>query len=125
VVGVNSDRSVRQLKGPRRPIIDEQGRAGMLAALGCVDYVVVFDDVSVTKLVERVLPDVLVKSAQYRVEEVVGHEIVQRHGGEVVLAPFKGEYSTTELIERVRRVPGDASVASGDTDWGTPSRKAG
>jgi bifunctional ADP-heptose synthase (sugar kinase/adenylyltransferase) len=69
--------------------------------LGCVDYVVVFDDASVTGLVERVLPDVLVKAAQYSVEEVVGHEVVQRHGGEVVLAPLADGYSTTGLIERI------------------------
>ena len=108
VVGVNSDRSVRQLKGPGRPIIDEQGRAAMLAALACVDYVVVFDEVSVTKLVERVLPDVLVKAAQYRVEEVVGHEIVRRHGGQVVLAPFKGGYSTTELIGKIAELAAES-----------------
>jgi D-beta-D-heptose 7-phosphate kinase/D-beta-D-heptose 1-phosphate adenosyltransferase len=124
VVGVNSDRSVRQLKGPGRPIIDEQGRAEMLAALGCVDYVVVFDEVSVTKLVERVLPDVLVKSAQYGVEEVVGHEIVQRYGGQIVLAPFRGRYSTTGLIERVQQLASDAPVLSSGTEWRAPSRKA-
>ncbi|HUT87871.1 MAG TPA: D-glycero-beta-D-manno-heptose 1-phosphate adenylyltransferase [Thermoguttaceae bacterium] len=115
VVGVNSDRSVRELKGPGRPIIDEQGRAAMLAALGCVDYVVVFDDASVTKLVERVLPDVLVKSAQYRVEEVVGHEIVQHHGGQVVLAPLKGGYSTTELIEKIAGLAADAAEGPSHT----------
>jgi len=109
VVGLNSDRSVRELKGPGRPILDEQGRAEMLAALACVDYVVIFDEASVSKLVERVLPDVLVKAAQYRVEEVVGHEIVQRHGGQVVLAPFKGGYSTTDLIEKIAELAADAT----------------
>jgi D-beta-D-heptose 7-phosphate kinase/D-beta-D-heptose 1-phosphate adenosyltransferase len=104
LVGVNSDRSVCELKGPGRPIVDEQGRAAMLAALGCVDYVVVFDDVSVTGLVERVLPDVLVKAAQYGVEEVVGHEIVEQHGGQVVLAPMKPAYSTSALVEKIGRL---------------------
>ena len=65
LVGLNSDRSVRELKGPGRPIVDQQGRAEMLAALACVDYVVIFDDASVAGLVERVLPDVLVKGGQY------------------------------------------------------------
>ena len=65
MVGLNSDRSVRELKGPGRPIIDQQGRAEMLAALACVDYVVIFDEASVAGLVERVRPDVLVKAAQY------------------------------------------------------------
>ncbi len=114
LVGVNSDRSVRQLKGPGRPIVDEGGRAKMLAALGCVDYVVVFDDASVTPLVERVLPDVLVKSAQYGVEEVVGHEVVRRHGGEIVLAPFADGYSTTGLIEKVVDLTSQRSAGSCD-----------
>ena len=82
LVAVNSDRSVRELKGPGRPIIDQQGRAEMLAALACVDYVVIFDEASVAGLVERVLPDVLVKADQYTTEQVVGHEIVTRNGGQ-------------------------------------------
>jgi len=107
VVGLNSDRSVRAIKGPGRPIIDERGRAEMLAALACVDYVVIFDDQSVTRLVQRVLPDVLVKSAQYAVEEVVGHEIVEGHGGQIVLAPMKPPYSTTGLIEKIAALAAD------------------
>jgi len=112
VVGLNSDRSVERLKGPGHPIIDQQGRAEMLAALGCVDYVVIFDDPSVAGLVAQVLPDVLVKAAQYTPEEVVGHEIVLRHGGRVVLAPMRGSYATSWLIGKIqdmaeRRVPDD------------------
>ena len=76
MVGLNSDRSARELKGPGHPVIDQQGRADMLAALACVDYVVIFDDASVAGLVGRVLPDVLVKAAQYTPEQVVGHQIV-------------------------------------------------
>ena len=76
LVGLNSDRSVRELKGPGRPIVDQQGRAEMLAGLGCVDYVVVFDELSVAGLIARVLPDVLVKADQYSVEQVVGHQTV-------------------------------------------------
>ncbi len=109
LVGVNSDRSVRRLKGPGRPIIDEQGRAAMLAALSCVDYVVIFDEQSVAPLVQRVLPDVLVKAAQYTVEEVVGHEIVQRHGGQIVLAPMKPSYSTSRLIEKITHLARDGA----------------
>ena len=78
----------------------------MLAALACVDYVVVFDDTSVAGLVERFLPDVLVKAAQYSVEQVVGHQIVARYGGRVVTAAMKPQYSTTMLIE-VRGIPGE------------------
>lgn len=106
LVGLNSDRSVAALKGPDRPIIEEQGRAEMLAALACVDYVVIFDDESVAPLVARVLPDVLVKSAQYGVEEVVGHEIVERHGGQVVLSRMKPTHSTTELVEKIAGLGG-------------------
>jgi D-beta-D-heptose 7-phosphate kinase/D-beta-D-heptose 1-phosphate adenosyltransferase len=113
VVGVNSDRSVRQLKGPGRPIIDQAGRAAMLAALACVDYVVVFDEASVAPLVQRVLPDVLVKAAQYRVEEVVGHEIVQGHGGQIALAPMDSSYSTSRVIEKITDLPRD-DASGGD-----------
>lgn len=102
VVGLNSDRSIEQLKGPGHPIIDQQGRAEMLAALACVDYVVLFDDPSVEGLIEKILPDVLVKSAEYAVGQVVGHEIVERHGGRVVLTPMAGNYSTTAIVKKIR-----------------------
>ncbi len=105
VVGLNSDRSVGQLKGSGRPIIDQQGRSEMLAALSCVDYVVVFDESSVAGLVQRLLPDVLVKAAQYSLDGVVGHEFVTAHGGHVVSVPMKSDYSTTGLIEKARSLP--------------------
>jgi D-beta-D-heptose 7-phosphate kinase/D-beta-D-heptose 1-phosphate adenosyltransferase len=105
VVGLNSDRSVRQIKGPGRPLIDQQGRAEMLAALACVDYLVIFDEVSVAGLVDRLRPDVLVKADQYSLEQVVGHEIVTRHGGRVVTVPTKPDYSTSGLIEKIRSIP--------------------
>ena len=105
LVAVNSDRSVRQIKGPGRPVVDEQGRAEMLAALACTDYVVVFDEASVAGLVERVGPDVLVKADHYTTEQVVGHESVLRRGGHVVSVPTKPRYSTTDLIERIQNLP--------------------
>ena len=105
LVAVNSDRSVRELKGPGRPVIDQQGRAEMLAALACVDYVVIFDDASVAPLVNRVVPDVLVKADQYSLEQVVGHQVVLDRGGRVVSVPTKPHYSTTSLIEKVRELP--------------------
>ncbi|RMG00627.1 MAG: D-glycero-beta-D-manno-heptose 1-phosphate adenylyltransferase [Planctomycetota bacterium] len=104
VVGVNSDRSVKELKGPERPVIDQQGRAEMLAALECVDYVVVFDEASVAPLVEKIKPDVLVKASQYPKEQIVGWQIVEENGGRVVPVPMKGDYSTTRLIEKARGV---------------------
>lgn len=101
VVGLNSDQSVRKLKGPGHPIVDQQGRAAMLGALAAVDYVVAFDDPSVAVLVEQILPDVLVKSAEYAPHEVVGRDTVLHHGGQVVLAPRREGYSTTQLIARI------------------------
>ncbi len=105
LVAVNSDRSVREIKGPGRPVIDEQGRAEILAALACVDYVVVFDEASVAGLVDRVQPDVLVKADQYTTQQVVGHESVLRRGGHVVSVPTKARYSTTDVIERIQSIP--------------------
>ena len=77
----------------------------MLAALACVDYVVIFDDASVAGLVERLLPDVLVKAAQYSLEQVVGYQIVAGYGGRVVAVPMKPAYSTSALIEKIRNLP--------------------
>ncbi len=106
VVGLNSDRSVQELKGSGHPIIAERDRAAMLAALACVDYVVIFDDASVEGLVRTVTPDVLVKSADYAPDEVVGHQFVRQDGGTVALAPTVGGYSTSELIRRIRGTAG-------------------
>ena len=111
VVGLNSDRSVRQIKRPGQPIVDQQGRAQMLAALSCVDYVVVFDQPSVTQLVRTVLPDVLVKSDQYTVEQVVGRDVVEGYRGRVVLVPMKGRYSTGRIMEKVRGETGSETAS--------------
>jgi D-beta-D-heptose 7-phosphate kinase/D-beta-D-heptose 1-phosphate adenosyltransferase len=105
VVGLNSDRSVRELKGPDRPLVDEQGRAEMLAALACVDYVTLFDEASVAPLIAQVRPDVLVKASQYDVDQVVGHEIVLGYGGRIVSAPMKAGFSTTSLLDKIRALP--------------------
>ena len=105
LVGLNSDRSVQELKGAGHPIVSQQGRAEMLAALACVDYVVIFDDASVAGLVERIVPDVLVKGGEYSIEQIVGHQVVLRHGGRVVPLVMKDSYSTTTLIERILQLP--------------------
>ena len=101
VVGMNSDRSVRELKGPNRPILSQQERAGILAALSEVDYIVLFDTVEVTPLIRALKPDVLVKGADYRPDQVVGHEVVESYGGEIRLAPLVEGISTTNIVERV------------------------
>lgn len=120
VVGLNSDQSVRSLKGPGHPVVDQVGRADVLAALGCVDCVVWFDDTSVAGLVERIRPDVLVKADQYAPEQVVGHEFVRSYGGQVVLAPMKGCYSTSRLIASIRNGHGESPLASAAEEEAVP-----
>lgn len=102
VVGVNSDDSVRRLKGPSRPLVPEGDRAEMVAALGVVDYVTVFGEDTPAELIAAVGPDVLVKGGDYRVEEVAGRESVEAAGGRVVIVPLIGGRSTTRLIEDIR-----------------------
>ena len=103
VVGLNSDRSVRALKGEGRPINDLESRALVLSGLGSVDLVVAFDEDTPVVLIEAARPDVLVKGADYAKEEVVGHELVESWGGEVKLAPIIEGYSTTAAIEKLSR----------------------
>jgi D-beta-D-heptose 7-phosphate kinase/D-beta-D-heptose 1-phosphate adenosyltransferase len=101
VVGVNSDTSVRKLKGPQRPILPEGERAEILAGLGCVDYVTLFDELDPLKLITSLHPEVLVKGGDWTKEQIVGKEEVERSGGEVVIIPFVGKASTSNLIETI------------------------
>lgn len=103
VVGLNSDRSVRRLKGPTRPVIDQRDRAAMLAAMACVDYVVLFDDDTPHELLERIRPDVLVKGGTYRPDEVVGHEVVEAYGGRVCVTGMVDGISTTAIVDSLAR----------------------
>jgi rfaE bifunctional protein nucleotidyltransferase chain/domain len=113
LVAVNSDRSVRALKGRGRPLTGEAERAEVLAALACVDFVTVFDEDSPRALIKELLPDVLVKGGDYRPDEIHGREEVEAAGGRVLSLPFVEGASTTGIVERVRRlleekeVPGD------------------
>ncbi|MFL6283850.1 MAG: D-glycero-beta-D-manno-heptose 1-phosphate adenylyltransferase [Pyrinomonadaceae bacterium] len=102
LVAINSDRSVRALKGANRPVMNEAERAEILAALAPVDFVTVFDDESPRTLIAKVLPDVLVKGGDYRPEEIHGREEVERAGGRVLSLPFVEGASTTGIIERIR-----------------------
>lgn len=102
LVAINSDRSVRILKGPARPVVTENERAEILAALHSVDYVTIFDDVSPRALVASLLPDVLVKGGDYGLDEIHGREEVEAAGGRVVALPFVETSSTSRLIERMR-----------------------
>ena len=101
VVGLNSDASVRRLKGERRPLIEEAERAHILAALDCIDFVVLFDEDTPLRLIEAVAPDILVKGGDYRVEEVVGRELVEARGGRVELVQFVDGRSTSRIIEKI------------------------
>ena len=105
VVGLNTDASVRRYKGEKRPIVDERNRARMMAALECVDYVTWFDEDEPKELIGELLPDVLVKAADWA-HYVSGRDVVEARGGRVVLAPMVAGLSTTKLIERVVRAYG-------------------
>lgn len=102
VVAVNSDRSVRELKGESRPLMNESDRAEILAALECVDLVTIFDDISPRSLIAELLPDVLVKGGDYALDQIHGREEVEAAGGRVVSLPFVEGVSTTAIIERLK-----------------------
>ncbi len=103
VVGLNSDASVRRLKGSGRPVIEEADRAHLLGALSCVDYVVVFEEDDPRELIRRVRPDILTKGADYTVETVVGHDLLAEWGGEVRLIPLTEDRSTSGIIKKIAR----------------------
>lgn len=105
VVGLNSDGSVAKIKGSGRPLVPQAERAEVLAALGFVDYVVVFEEETPRELIAAIKPDVLVKGGDWKVEEVVGRDLVEARGGKVVIVPFEGGHSTSDLVARIRRLP--------------------
>jgi len=101
VIGLNSDSSVRTLKGPDRPVNDENTRAIILAAMEFVSAVVVFDNPTPLELIQVVKPDILVKGGDYDVRSVVGYDFLSENGGEVRILPFVEGYSTTSLIKKI------------------------
>jgi len=103
IVGLNSDESVRRNKGSDRPITPENERAEVLAALNCVDAVAVFPEETPAEIVRHVLPDVLVKGADWPADRIVGRDTVEARGGRVVLVAVEQGYSTTEIVERIRK----------------------
>ena len=103
VVGLNSDASVRRLKGDSRPLVPEAGRAEVLAALACVDAVTIFEEDTPRELIAALRPDVLVKGGDWRPDQIVGREEVEAAGGRVVVVPYVEGYSTSALIERMRK----------------------
>ena len=103
VVGINSDRSVRALKGPGRPVVTQRDRARVLAALESVDYVTIFNERTPQRLVEALRPHVLIKGADWAASEIVGRDTVRRRGGRIIRMPLLKGYSTSRLIEKIRR----------------------
>jgi rfaE bifunctional protein nucleotidyltransferase chain/domain len=103
VVAINSDRTVRELKGDGRPLMNQDERAEILAAMRAVSYVTIFDDVSPRSLIAELLPDVLVKGGDYALDEIHGREEVEAAGGRVVSLPFVEGLSTSRIIERMQK----------------------
>lgn len=106
IVGINSDQSVKALKGPNRPLLNEVDRAFQLASLHAVDALVVFDEETPLNLLKALQPDVLVKGGDYAPDQVVGKEVVEAAGGRVQIIPFLAGYSTTALIDRIQNGEG-------------------
>ena len=104
IVAINSDGSARQLKGEGRPLTAENDRAEILAALACVDYVTIFDDISPRSLIAELLPDVLVKGGDYALDQIHGREEVESAGGRVVSLPFVEGISTTGILSRINQI---------------------
>ena len=108
VVGLNSDASVRIIKGDKRPIVRQNHRAEVLASLGCVDFIVIFDEPDPLKLIQTLKPDVLVKGEDWTEDAIVGAESVKSQGGKIVRISFVEESSTTAIIEKIlQRYRGD------------------
>lgn len=101
IVALNSDRSVRALKGPSRPILKEEERAEVMAALACVDFVTIFDEPTPREIITALLPDILVKGGDWSIDTIVGREEVEAAGGKVMNLPFVDGVSTSEVIARI------------------------
>ena len=107
IVGVNTDASVRRIKGNSRPINALQDRVEMLSALDFVDYVVVFDEETPFEVIKELQPDVLVKGGDYSIDQIVGKDLVRSHGGEVVVLPLVAEKSSTNIINKILESHGE------------------
>lgn len=101
ILGLNSDASVRRLKGEKRPINSESDRAIVISELKSIDYVVIFEEDTPLEIISLIVPDILVKGGDYKKEDVVGKEVVEKNGGEVVIIPFVDGKSTTNIINRI------------------------
>jgi len=103
IIGLNSDISIQELKGEKRPIIDENSRAILLASLQFVDAIVLFSEETPEKLIETIIPNILAKGGDYKVTEIAGHKVVLENGGEVILVPFIDGFSTTNIVNKIKK----------------------
>jgi D-beta-D-heptose 7-phosphate kinase/D-beta-D-heptose 1-phosphate adenosyltransferase len=103
IVGLNSDISVKTIKGPDRPIMPEADRIELIAALEMVDYVVVYSEPDPYHIIAAIKPNVLVKGGDWSADEIVGADVVEQNGGRVAVVPYLPEFSTTQIIERIRK----------------------
>ncbi len=100
-VAINSDSSVRSIKGPKRPVIPQEERAEIIASLACVDFVTIFNEPDPYNLIKELQPDVLVKGGDWKPDEIVGSDIVRGYGGSVISIPYLEGYSSSRIIERI------------------------
>jgi rfaE bifunctional protein nucleotidyltransferase chain/domain len=103
VIGLNSDISIQELKGEKRPIIDENSRAILIASLQFVDAIVLFSEETPEKLIEAIIPNILAKGGDYKVTEIAGHKLVLENGGEVILVPRINGFSTTNIVDKIKK----------------------
>ena len=103
IIGLNSDESIKTLKGESRPIENEESRAILLASLSFVDAVILFSEETPLNLIHSLIPDILAKGGDYEIETIVGHKIIQNNGGEVIVVPFIDGYSSTKIINKIKK----------------------
>jgi len=103
VVAINSDESVKRLKGPERPILDERSRCEVIAGLHCVDYVTTFHEDTPKEIIDELLPNVLVKGGDWAKDRIVGRETVEKHGGTVMNIAFQEGFSTSSIISKIEQ----------------------
>ena len=115
VVGLNSDRSVRRLKGPGRPVIKQGDRALLLAAMDSIDYVTIFGEATPARLIASVQPDILIKGADWNASQIIGADVVRQRRGRIVRFPVVRGYSTSEIIARIQRSASTDATTAGDS----------
>lgn len=101
IVGLNSDKSIKKIKGEKRPVIDQKGRSEILSSFWMIDYIVLFNEETPEKLIKVILPNFIVKGGDYKENEVAGRDIVEKYGGKVIIVPLYKKYSTTNLIRKI------------------------